>query len=82
MQIPLRVRKVMYIPLMKETLIAIPLFRIPRRNLDMSAKLDTVRDIWDMDTYLKKVINHLEKVDGTRVTITLEVNKEAPKGTP
>lgn len=48
----------------------------------MSAKLDTVRAIRDMDTYLKEVINHLEKVDGARVTITLDVQMDAPEGTP
>lgn len=48
----------------------------------MSANLDSLRAIRDMGTYLKEVINHLEEVDGAKVTITLDVQMEAPNGTP
>lgn len=52
----------------------------PKKHFFMSATLDGTRVFRDVDTYVKEVIQHLQKIDGAKVKITLEVHVEAPKG--
>ena len=48
----------------------------------LNADLDNTRIIRDVQKLMEEVVNHLSGVDGSQVSITLEVNASIPQGTP
>jgi hypothetical protein len=48
----------------------------------MTAKLDNTRTIRDVDSLVKDIISHLQKVEGSDIEILLDVNYSAPDGVP
>ena len=51
-----------------------------KRRFFLSAALDTTRINRDVQNYVEEVIRHLTSEDGTRVTISLEVEAESDNG--
>lgn len=51
-----------------------------KRRFFLSAVLDTTRINRDVQNYVEEVIRHLTSEDGTRVTISLEVEAESDNG--
>ena len=51
-----------------------------KRRFFLSAALDTTRINRDVQNYVEEIIRHLTSEDGTRVTISLEVEAESDNG--
>ena len=51
-----------------------------KRRCFLSAALDTTRINRDVQNYVEEIIRHLTSEDGTRVTISLEVEAESDNG--
>ena len=51
-----------------------------KRHFFLSAALDTTRINRDVQNYVEEIIRHLTSEDGTRVTISLEVEAESDNG--
>lgn len=51
-----------------------------KRRFFLSAALDTIRINRDVQNYVEEIIRHLTSEDGTRVTISLEVEAESNNG--
>ena len=51
-----------------------------KRRFFLSAALDTTRINRDVQNYVEEIIRHLTSEDGTRVTISLEVEAESDAG--
>ena len=48
----------------------------------MTARLDNTRTIRDVDSLMKDIISHLQKLEGSEIEILLDVNFNAPEGVP